>query len=233
MSDLIFGKNACLEALKSNRDIVKAYIINNKEMIDLLEKKKVPYKIYDRAKLDEIHVNNQGVIFEVMNYRYYQLDEIINDKNDSLIIMLDGLEDPHNLGAIVRTAEISGCDGVIIPKNRSVEVNSTVAKVSCGAIENVKVVQVVNLVQTINYLKKQGYWIVGTDAADKSVNYWEADYKMKVCLIIGSEGRGISRLVRESCDFLVKIPMWGKINSLNASVSTGIVIYEIRRQQIK
>ena len=145
--------------------------------------------------------------------------------------MLDGLEDPHNLGAIIRTCEISGASGVIIPKNRSVKVTPAVEKVSTGATRYVKVAQVTNLVNTIEKLKEKGYWIVGAEAGSSSQNYWSVDYKMKVCLIIGSEGRGISRLVKEKCDYLVEIPMWGKVNSLNASVSCGILIYEIRRQQ--
>ena len=145
--------------------------------------------------------------------------------------MLDGIEDPHNLGAIIRSAEIAQVSGIILPKNRSVKVTPTVIKVSTGATQYVKVAQVTNLVNTLKELKKNGYWIVGAEAGKDSTNFWNVDYKMKVCLVVGSEGRGVSRLVKEECDYLVEIPMWGKVNSLNASVSCGILIYEIRRQQ--
>ena len=144
---------------------------------------------------------------------------------------LDGLEDPHNLGAIVRTCEIAGVSGIILPKNRSVKVTPTVVKVSTGATEYVKIAQVTNLVNTLKELKKKGYWIVGAEASEKSECFWSPDYRRKICLVVGSEGFGVSRLVKEECDYLVEIPMWGKVNSLNASVSCGILIYEIRRQQ--
>ena len=141
--------------------------------------------------------------------------------------MLDSLEDPHNLGAILRTCDASGVDGVIIGKNRSVRLNNTVAKVSTGAIEYVKVAEVTNLNNTIKYLKKQGYWIVGAEATDESILYNKMKYDMPICLVIGSEGKGLSRLVRENCDYLIKIPMVGHVNSLNASVSCSILVYEI------
>ena len=147
-----------------------------------------------------------------------------------VIVMLDGLEDVHNLGAIARTVEIIRGNGIIIPKNRSVSVNSTVAKVSTGAIERIPICQVTNLTQTIKELKKNGWWIVGAEAIEESKNLYDMKFDMKTCLVIGSEGKGISRLVRDECDFLVKIPMWGEINSLNASVSCSILLYEIRRQ---
>ncbi len=175
--------------------------------------------------------NHQGVVALVKDYHYYSLSDIVKEDKNSLIVALDGLEDPHNLGAILRTCEAAGIDGVILPKKRSVKLNSTVAKVSTGAIEYVKVVEVVNLTQTLKQLKNKGYWIIGAERSSKSSNIWELKYDMPIVLVIGSEGKGISRLVKEECDFLVEIPMQGKINSLNASVSTGIMIYEIRRQQ--
>lgn len=174
---------------------------------------------------------HQGVVAMVKDYQYYQLSEVVNTQKTSLIIALDGLEDPHNLGAILRTCEAADVDGVILPKNRSVKLNNTVAKVSAGAIEYIKVVEVVNLTQTLKQLKEKGYWIVGAEKSQKSSSMWDIKYDMPIVLVIGSEGKGISRLVKEECDFLVEIPMLGKINSLNASVSAGIMIYEIRRQQ--
>ena len=178
--------------------------------------------------------NHQGAVLEIEGYSYVDVDEIISNPKGKypFIVMLDGLEDPHNLGAILRTCDAGGVDGVIIGKNRSVHLNNTVAKVSTGAIEHVKVSEVTNLTTTIKYLKKQGYWIVGAEACDKSVLYTDIKYDMPVCLVIGSEGKGISRLVTENCDFLVKIPMVGHVNSLNASVSCSILIYEVIRSRM-
>ena len=146
------------------------------------------------------------------------------------MIILDHLEDPHNLGAIIRTAEAAGVDGIILPKDRGVTVNGTVLKTSAGAIYHLPVCQVVNLHQTIDALKKKGFWIVGTDMTN-SQDYREIDYSGKIALIIGNEGTGMSRLVRESCDFIARIPMYGKVNSLNASVAAGIMIYEVIRHK--
>lgn len=254
----IYGKNTVVEAMKMGT-VIKLYLVSDNKKVNIsntkntniknsnknkennysdLEKiansKKIDIEYISKEKMSEIaNGNHQGCAAKVFEYKYYDVDEIVNDKKDSLIIALDCLEDPHNLGAIIRTSEIAGVDGIIIPKNRSVRVNSTVAKVSTGATEYVKVSEVTNLRQTLVSLKKQGYWIVGAEYTEQSVNFWDVDFNMKVCLVIGSEGKGVSRLIREECDFLVKIPMWGKINSLNASVSAAILIYEIRRQQNK
>lgn len=234
-TQLIYGKNTVLEALKNGS--VKVLYLEKEQNYDVKElalKSKVEIKYLTKIEMNKmVNGNHQGCIALTFDYKYYQLDDVITDKNDSLIIALDGLEDPHNLGAIIRTAEISGCDGIILPKNRSVRVSSSVFKVSTGAIEYVKVAQVTNLRQTLQELKKKGYWIVGAEYTPQSQEIWDVDYNMKICLVIGSEGNGISRIVREECDYLVKIPMWGKINSLNASVSAAIIIYEIRRQQNK
>lgn len=232
---IIYGKNTIVEACK-NKSINKLYLeINtNKDIEEFARKRNIEVQHLTKNEMARITSgNHQGCIAEVFEYEYYSYDDIISSNENSLIIALDGLEDPHNLGAIVRTAEIAGCDGIIIPKNRSVKVTSSVAKVSTGAIEYVKVVQTINLRQTLKKLKEDGYWIVGAEYTDKSQGMWDVNYNMKICLVIGSEGNGISRIVREECDYLVKIPMWGKINSLNASVSAGIIIYEIRRQQNK
>ena len=240
---IIYGKNTVTEAIK-NSSVIEVYIasdktsnkniaeFDNKSIEKLALSKKIDVKYITKQEMSKLaNGNHQGVCAKVFDYKYYEVNELITSKNDSLIIALDGLEDPHNLGAIIRTCEISGCDGVIIPKNRSVHVTNTVAKVSTGATEYVKVSEVTNLRQTLKSLKDKGYWIVGAEATSESVNFWNVDYNMKICLVIGSEGKGVSRIVREECDYLVKIPMWGKINSLNASVSAAILIYEIRRQQ--
>ena len=152
------------------------------------------------------------------------------DDDSSVIVILDHLEDPHNLGAIIRTCEAAGVNGIVIPKDRSVDINSTVMKTSAGALENVKIAKVVNLTQTINKLKDNGFWIVGTDM-ENSVDYREIDYSGKIGLVIGSEGFGMTKTVKDSCDFIARIPMYGKINSLNASVAAGIMIYEVIRSK--
>lgn len=237
MNEKIYGKNSIIEALRNKRELSDVLVTsNNTDIISMLNKNNIKYQIVQKSVIDKVlkqPVNHQGVVASVMEYQYYELNDIISDDKDSLIVMLDGIEDPHNLGAIVRTCEISGASGIILPKNRSVKVNSTVSKVSAGAIEHVKVVMVTNLVNTIKTLKDKGYWVVGAEALKESKNFWDLDLNMKVCLIIGSEGKGLSRLTKEECDFLVKIPMWGKVNSLNASVSAALLIYEIRRQQNK
>ena len=233
MSEYIFGKNVVKEALNYPERIEEIYLLErNTEFITLVKQNKVKFCIISQAEMDKkVSGIHQGVVALVKDYPYYPLSDIIKSEKKSLIIALDGLEDPHNLGAILRTCEAAGVDGVILPKNRSVKLNNTVAKVSAGAIEYVKVVEVVNLTQTLKQLKDKGYWIVGAERSPKSSSMWELQYDMPIILVIGSEGKGISRLVKEECDFLVEIPMKGKINSLNASVSTGIMIYEIRRQQ--
>ncbi len=234
MSRLIVGKNAVREILSSGEP-EKVYLqSSNKELLDIAKRKGVKVEIVNKEKLDSLtKENHQGAVALASDFKYYQINELVSDENTSLIVILDGLKDPHNLGAILRTCEATNVDGVVIPKNRSVRLSDTVSKTSTGAMELVKVSEVTNLSQTIDYLKKNGYWIVGAEHEDKSTNYWDLDCNMKIALVIGSEGEGISRLVKENCDFLVDIPMMGKINSLNASVSTALIIYEIRRKQRK
>ena len=190
----------------------------------------------DKKKLDEMSQtgNHQGVIAIVPPFEYCEVDDILNEakakKEDAFIIILDGIEDPHNLGAIIRTAETAGVHGVIIPKRRAAAVNSTVNKASAGAVEHMKVARVNNINDTIKYLKDEGLWIIGTDGKANKY-YYEQDLTGPIALVIGSEGFGMNRLVEENCDILVKIPMKGKITSLNASVSAGIVTYEIVKQR--
>ena len=186
--------------------------------------------------MDEISQtkNYQGVIAIVPPFEYCEIDDIINiakEKNeDPFILILDGIEDPHNLGSIIRTAETAGVHGIIIPKRRAVGVNSTVNKVSAGAVQHMKISRVTNLIEKIKYLKKSGLWIIGTDIEAKTY-YYNQDLTGPICIVIGSEGYGMSRLVKENTDILIKIPMKGKITSLNASVSAGIVIYEAVKQR--
>lgn len=232
MSDLICGNNVVKAAITENVKILNLYInANNKEIIELANKKKIKYKLVDKGFLDKLLKNHQGVIAEIEGFKTFNLEDIMTGSNQSLIVMLEGLEDPHNLGAILRTADAAGVDGVIIPKHRSVKLNSTVAKVSTGAIFTVKCVEVANFANTIEKLKKAGYWIVGAEASPTSQDYRSLKYDMPTVLVIGSEGKGISRLVTSKCDFLVEIPMRGSVTSLNASVSAAILMYEIKKDQ--
>lgn len=230
---LIYSKNSVRECILNNKS-VKCIYVNSKdhELVSLAKERHINIKVVDNKQLEKMANNSgkvQGIIAEIDDYSYYSLEDIINNahKEYPLIVMLDSLEDPHNLGAILRTCDAAGADGVIIAKNRSVKLNDTVARVSTGAIEYVKVAQVTNLTETINKLKDKGYWVVGAEYRDYSVDYTSIKYDMPVCLVIGNEGKGISKLVAENCDYLVKIPMFGHVDSLNASVSASILIYEI------
>lgn len=230
---IVFGKNSVNEIFKSNKKIQKLYITENN--MSLIKNIKIDQSVIKVMSYNQMNLqfkgNHQGIACEIEDYQYANLKTLIDlhrdDQNVSLV-MLDSLEDPHNLGAILRSADATGMNGIIIPKNRSVTLNSTVAKVSTGAIEYVPVCQVTNLVQTIKELKKAGYWIIGLEA-DGSSDYRTQDYNGKIVVIIGSEGKGISRLVKTECDFLVNIPMVGHVNSLNASVSASLIFYEILR----
>lgn len=225
----IYGKNVVKETLENNKKILKALVckdFGDKNIISMLQKRNISIEYLTKYEIDKLaNGNNQGIILSVPEYKYCELDDLLY-KEKPFIVILDHIEDPHNFGAIIRTCEAAGVDGIIIPKDRSVSVNSTVMKTSAGALNNVKICMVTNLNRTIDILKEKGIWIVGTDMTD-SVSYNSIDYDMSVALIIGSEGFGISRLVREKCDFVVNIPMVGKINSLNASVAAGILIYKI------
>ena len=222
MSEYVFGKNSFFEAL-NNKRIIKAYVLNDKEIKD----KGIPYQICDRKMLDKLSKsgNHQGYVAEVKEFKMAKVDDMIREKN-GLIVMLDGIQDVHNLGAIIRTCECAGVDGVIYKSHNAVKVNDTVAKVASGALEYMKVAEVTNLVNTIKELKKKGYWIVGS-AGDAKQFYTDLKYDMNTVLVIGAEGKGMSRLVKEECDFIVKLPMYGKVTSLNASVAAGILIYNI------
>ena len=226
----IYGKNVVKEALEKNKKIKKAYVYKNFTDMDIISKLDgINVNYVEKRELDKlVSENHQGIILSVEDYKYSDIEELLINENP-FIVILDHITDPHNFGAIIRTCEAAGIDGIIIPKDRSVEVNSTVIKVSTGAIENVKIASVTNLVNTINYLKKKGFWIVGT-GMDQTL-YTQIDYKGKIAIVIGNEGDGMSRLVKESCDFIASIPMIGKTNSLNASVATGVIIYEAVKQR--
>lgn len=227
----IYGKNVAREKLNSREKINKIYLsdkFKDKEIINLIKEKKVKYNIVPNNYLDKkVQGLHQGIILEIDEIKTYELMDVVNNINKEFptLVMLDHLEDPHNFGAIIRTAEALGVDAIIIPTDRSVKINSTVVKTSAGAIEYIKIIKVPNLSVAIKKLKDNGYWIIGTDMQGE--NYTSLDYKMPVCLIIGNEGFGMSKVVKDNCDYIAKIPMEGKINSLNASVSLAIVLSNI------
>lgn len=226
----IFGKNVAREKINSGEKINKIYIsdkFRDEEIFNLIKKKKIKYSIVPNKFLDnKVDGMHQGIIIDVDDVNTFDFDYIKNiDKDNPVIVMLDHLEDPHNFGAIVRTSEALGIDGIIIPNDRNVGVNSTVVKTSAGAIYNMPIIRVANLLATIKKLKDMGYWIVGTDMDGE--DYTNIDYNMPVCLVIGNEGKGMSKIISDNCDYIVRIPMVGKINSLNASVSCGIVLAQI------
>ena len=226
----IYGKNVAKEKISNDEKINKIYLsdkFNDKEVFDLIKKKKLKYQITTSKILDsKVNGLHQGIVIDVDDVETYEFNyiETINKKNP-LIVMLDHLEDPHNFGAIIRTSEALGVDAIIIPNDRNVGVNSTVVKTSAGAIYNMPIVRVSNLTATIKKLKDIGYWIVGTDMDGE--DYTEIDYNSPICLIIGNEGSGMSKIVKDNCDYVAKINMVGKINSLNASVACGIILSRI------
>ena len=240
-NDLIMGRNTVLEALRSERDIHKIWIAEGatkgqiQQVVAVAKENKVMIQVVPKKKLDQmVEGNHQGVIAQVAAYQYAELDDIFRKaekkQEDPFILLLDELEDPHNLGSILRTADASGVRGIIIPKRRSVGLTATVAKSSTGAIEHVPVVRVTNLSRTIEELKERGVWIAGTDAKG-SQDYRRMDGSMPLGIVIGSEGRGMSRIIKEKCDFLFHLPMVGHVTSLNASVAASLLMYEVYRKR--
>lgn len=240
--DVVIGRNAVTEALKSGRSINKILIAKGerqgsiKEVIALAKEAGIMLQEAEYRKLDEITggLRHQGVLAYAAPVDYVELDDILNiaeaKGEPPFIILLDELEDPHNLGAILRTADAVGVHGVLIPKRRSCPLSATVAKTSAGAVEYVPVARIGNVAQTIKLLKEKNMWVVGADM-DGDKEYYEADLTGALVLVVGSEGKGISRLAKEQCDFLVRIPMCGRINSLNASVASSILLYESLKQR--
>ena len=240
--DQIEGRNSVLELLETGKDINKIFIEKGEKhgsinkIIAKAKERKIVIVEVERQKLNAISEteNHQGVIAIVPPFDYCEVQDILDEAKtrgeQPFILILDGIEDPHNLGAIIRTAETAGVHGIIIPKRRAAAVNSTVNKVSAGAVQYMKIARVNNINETIKYLKENNVWIYGT-AIEATKYYYEENLTGSIALIIGNEGEGLSRLVRENCDVLLKIPMKGKISSLNASVSAGIVMYEAVKQR--
>ena len=242
--DLIIGRNAAMEAVKGNRTIEAIYVSKGQvegsinAIIKIAKEKKLVIKEVDRKKLDIMSGGavHQGIIVRITPYKYSEVSDILNyakeKGEDPFIVVLDEIEDPHNLGSIVRTAELCGVHGIIIPKRRNVGVTSTVYKSSVGAIEHMRIAKVTNINKTLDELKKENIWVYGADIEGTEYSY-EVDFSGPCALIIGSEGRGISKLTLKKCDKLIKIPMVGKINSLNASVAGGIMMYEVLKGRLK
>lgn len=239
--DKIYGRNPVIEALEAGRTIDKLLIQDGirhsqiSKITAIAKERKISFQFVNKRKLDEVcDGNHQGVAAYAAAHSYASVDEILGFAHSRgeapFVVIADGLTDPHNLGSILRTANAAGAHGVIIPRNRSVSVTGTVAKVSAGAVEHIRVARVTNIAQTLEQLKKEGLWIAGTDLSAEQY-YYDSDLKGALGIVIGSEGEGMSRLVREKCDFLVKIPMIGEIESLNASVAAGILLYEAVRQR--
>lgn len=230
---LVYGRNVAEELLKKGEKVSKIILqegFDDKKINSLIKNSETDVVYKSKREIDHL-VNgvHQGIILSIPDYEYKDLSDVLK-QDPSFIVILDHLEDPHNFGAIIRTSEAAGVDAIVIPKDRQVGVNATVMKTSVGTLDNMDIVCVTNLVNAISELKDAGFWVVGT-ALDNSVDYRSIDYSGKIALVIGNEGTGMSRLVLESCDFVAKIPMYGKTNSLNASVASGIMIYEVVRNR--
>ena len=229
---IVFGKNVARDLLLNNNKKVEKIILqegfSDNEILSLIENRKINVITKQKREIDRLISGvHQGILLYIPDYQYSSIESVYND---DVVVILDHLEDPHNLGAIIRTCEAAGIKSIILPKYRQVQVNATVMKTSVGTLDNMNMVSVTNLVNAINKLKDNGFWIVGT-ALDNSVDFKTIDYSGKIALVIGNEGSGISNIVANNCDFLAKIPMYGKTNSLNASVAAGIMIYEIIRNR--
>ena len=238
------GRNAVIELLKSDRTVNKIMVARGdrqgsiNEILKLAKQNRIIVTEVDRNKLDTLSEtkHHQGVIAFVAPIEYKDVDDILNVAKERgeepFILIADEIEDPHNLGALIRSAEVAGCHGVIIPKRRAVAVTEVVSKVSVGATEYMPIARVNNINETIRELKDKGVWIVGTDGSADTI-YYKQDLTGPIAIVVGSEGRGMNKLTMKNCDFLVKIPMMGKITSLNASVSGGIVLFEALKQRLE
>lgn len=238
--EYVAGKHSVLEAMRSGRTINKIWIAENTQNVQPIvsgaKDAGIIVQYVDKRKLDQMAagVQHQGVVAQVAPFDYAELDDLLAAAEKSgkppLLLILDEIEDPHNLGSILRTADCTGVHGVIIPKRRSVGITATVSKTSAGAVEYVPVARVTNIAQTIEQLKEKGIWVAGADGAAKQEIY-QTDLTMPLAIVIGNEGKGIGRLIKEKCDFLIKLPMFGRINSLNASVAASVIMYEVVRQR--
>ena len=239
MKQYVYGKNIIKQLLADDKKIYEVVLmegLKDKSFEQSVKEKKIPCSYLPRKKMDQkFEGNHQGVAAQIDAYKTYEIEEVLQAIPEGklpLLVMLDGIEDPHNLGAILRTCDCVGADGIIIGKHRNVGLTPTVAKVSTGAIDTIKVAQVTNLSKTLQYLKDKGYWVAGT-AMENAQDYCAAQYDMPLVLVIGNEGSGISPLVRKNCDFCISLPMVGKVSSLNASVACGVLLYQIYSSRIQ
>lgn len=239
MEDVICGRNPVREALRAGRPIHKIFMLKEgdgtlREIASLARTRGVPVQFADRASLNRLAggVRHQGVVGFAAPVGYADLEELTAGKKEPLLVALAGVQDPRNLGAVIRTAEAAGADGVIVPARRAAGLTPAVAKASAGAVEYLPIARVGNLAQALNRLKEKGLWVIGADPAATTV-YWDADLRGPVVLVIGGEEAGLGRVVREACDLLVRVPMTGKVGSLNASVAAALLIYEVLRQRRK
>ncbi|WP_170005889.1 23S rRNA (guanosine(2251)-2'-O)-methyltransferase RlmB [Bacillus fonticola] len=237
----IYGKNTVLEALRKNETVDKVYVAEgaqrgtNQTIMNAAKDRGIRVEVVPKQKLNAMtDIPHQGVAAQIAAYEYAELDDLFavaqERGEDPFFLILDEVEDPHNLGSMLRTADCTGVHGIIIPKRRAVGLTATVAKASTGAIEHVKVARVTNIARTIEELQQSGVWIAGTDATGNT-DFRQMDGTMPLALVIGSEGKGMSRLVREKCDFLISLPMTGHVTSLNASVAGALVMYEVYRKR--
>ncbi|MCF0154424.1 MAG: 23S rRNA (guanosine(2251)-2'-O)-methyltransferase RlmB [Veillonella sp.] len=240
MENYIVGRNAVKEALRGERSVQRLLVADDKaqnslrDIVALAKKQHIEVRLVPQKQLAKYaeEVPHQGVVAFVNAIQFKDLGEVLQETTDQapLLILTDGVEDPHNMGAIIRTAECIGATAVLVPKRHNAPINATVAKTSAGAVELMPIVQVGNVAQTIKQLQKQGFWVMGAHMEGDRTLY-EADMTLPTVLVIGNEGKGISRIVKEACDFLVTIPMYGSLNSLNASVAAAVLMYEAVRQR--
>ena len=226
---LACGKNVAREILNTNVVVKNVFLLesfNNEELLSLISKNKIKCTYKTQSEMDKLtKENHQGIILEIEDYKFLDFNDIRNDSKANFIVILDRIEDPRNFGAIIRTCECAGVDYIIVPNKGNCDITPVVLKTSSGATANSKIVKVANLTSTISKLKEMGFWIVGAEAG--GTTYTEIDYSGKIALIIGSEGFGIKKIIKDNCDFIASIPLKGKVNSLNASVAAGILIYEV------
>ena len=234
------GRNAVFELLKTDKEIDKILVQNDlkdeasKRLINIIRSHKIKIQLVDKYVIEKESESkrNQGFIAYVSDYKYFDIDDVIESAQDKdgFVVVLNEILDPHNLGSIIRVCECAGVDGIIIGKDRSASVNDTVMRVSAGALNHVKVARVTNINNAIDTLKDNGYWVYGAEVGGSDI--YKSNLTGKICLVIGGEDSGVKRLTKEKCDGLISIPMFGKVNSLNASVACGIAVYEVVRQRI-
>ncbi len=238
MDELVVGRNPVREALKGNRPVNKVLLARGitpavwQEVMQLARERGIPVQPVDRSAIERIARGqaHQGVAAYLAPYAYAEVEDLLKEGRESFVLALNGIQDPHNLGAILRTADAAGVDGVVIPSRRAASISATVAKTSAGAVEYVRVARVSNIARTLRYFKERGLWVVGAETSG-NVEYWKADLRGPICLVIGGEEAGLGQVVRDECDLLVRLPMFGHVNSLNASVAGALLIYEVLRQR--